>query len=177
LLYNIGASAIAMVTSGLFTNEGQISPVPSRMAMGAVFFALAVAGLRRGGATLHVAALLPLTAALMSVMLFRSRNQLIGAAGLAICAGVGLAGLRMVAPPPGWRHAARAALMVLIVLVLARKALDARQRVIDAAIDLNSSDPCESHLRQRPIGRDFAPIVKRHFDMPDPDCRQHTPAS
>jgi hypothetical protein len=175
MVYNAGASALAATMSGLFNGEGEISLVPHRIGISLVFIALGVLGLRRGDAVIRVAALLPLTTGVMNLMLYRPRNQLIGVAGLAICAGAGMAVLR-VREMPRWHPRLRAAAALLICLLLARKAYDARARVIEQVIDINGQEPCESGVLERRIGQQITPLIKRHYGLPNPDCRA-TPAA
>jgi hypothetical protein len=169
MLYNVVASTTAMFMSGLFSYEGQVQIVAYRVLIGVVFCALALIAVARKEPALRIAAVLPLAVGALSFMLFRPRNQLIGIAGVAILAGAGLSLLPFMRATQRHSGFARVALL-LISLLLAAKAIDARHEVLAKIFVANDGEPCRSSLRRRVIGRQFAPVVKLTFGMDDPYC-------
>ncbi len=166
MAYNVAAATTDLVVHGLVSEEGR--PVWARQRLltaGFVIVAMALA-MARGSAKVRMIALVIVANGLLGFMIFRERNQLVGVCAVGVVAGVGLAivceRLR------GWRAPVAAAVMILL---LASQASLARRLVAEASADLNRTEPCRWHLRDRPFAQPFITRVKTAYGMDDPLCR------
>jgi hypothetical protein len=171
MAYNATASTVAIALSGLFASDGTVNPSVARLMISLAFTAFAALGILRGPRIMGSVAMLPIATGVLSVMLFRPRNQLIGVAGIAILAGVGMASVRLRMMPPWLRAPALAAMAALIAVLLCGKAYLAETAVSQRVESLLMGNPCTDDNVERPfIGR-FVPMVRNAYALGDPECR------
>jgi hypothetical protein len=171
MAYNAAASTVAIAFSGLFAWDGSLNPSFARVMISLAFTGLAVLGMVRGPRVLGSVALLPIATGMLSVMLFRSRNQLIGLAGIAILAGVGIANMRLRMATERLRAPAIAAMTAVIIVLLCGKAYFARTEVTARVDSLRMGNPCTDDNIERPFVGKFVPMVREAYDLGDPGCR------
>lgn len=172
MAYNAGATVVGTLVPGLLGEEGALGIDRPRVVRALVVLGIAGLGWRAGGPVARLLLLVPLLNGALSFMLYRDRNQLIGAAAVAIAAGLGMA-LGAPAANPRLNLALRRAALGLVALVIAIRIADAHIGVRAVRDDLSiGREPCESSIRERPFGDEYVRLVKLHYGMEDPDCRR-----
>jgi hypothetical protein len=169
--YNAAASTVGTMLSGVFDSDGMIGINRPRLLIALVFAGFAAIGLLRGPAVLQSVALLPFATGALSVMLFRPRNLLIGVAGMAILAGVGMASVQLRLASARLRPQALAAMAAVILALLSAKASMATEAVAGSVDSLIARDPCDDENRERPFMASFVRVVRETYEFGDPDCR------
>lgn len=171
MTYNLVANAIGTAIQGLLDNEGTIFLDPARLGLGLALFALAVWGVTAGDRRLRLLALVPVFNAVLGIMTYRHRNQLVGMSALAVAVGVGLSLASTWPAPTLHRRAFRGVALALLLGLASWHLATTHQRVEDEVSDLLRNDPCQSRLRQWPYADRFAKRVKEAYGLDDPHCR------
>jgi hypothetical protein len=166
LAYNAFATLVNLPLLGLLSGAGQPIFAESRLATGLLFSALAVAALIKGPRVMRLIAAAAVANGLLSIMIYRDRNQLAGACALAILAGVGLRPALDALP-----RALRTALVAAIIGLIAAQAVLARALVIERGAIAAQVDPCRLEIMDRPFVPSFVTTLKRAYGRPDADCR------
>lgn len=166
MLYNIMATTLNLVVSGLFSEVGE--PVLARRSLivAAIVVVSGALALRRVTATTRSALLVIAFSGLLGAPVYHARNQLIGAAAALIIAGAGMA--VAAAAAPGWGR--RGALAIVLAALLLQASM-AQRAVAGQSDDVNHNDPCETEIyRELPWTRPFVRRVKQHYALSDPAC-------
>lgn len=159
LAYNAAATLVNLPLLGLLSGAGAPIFSESRLLAGFVLTALAIAALARGAHVGRLLALIVVANALISVMIYRDRNQLVGACAMAILAGVGWPiAMRMLSNRPA-RLAAAAALVAVIVV----QAALARELVGERAAIAAQVDPCRLDIMERDFVPAYAARLKSDY--------------
>lgn len=168
--YNVVAGLIGIVFPGLLSGIGRLRVDPPLLAASIVWSLLAVIGWTKAPRrTLPMLGLVVFNAVL-SFMVYRSRNTVFGMMGLYVSAGVGVSCLLALAA----RRAAARLLMLAAFAVglwwVGNQAFRAKQMVQAEVTDMLATDPC--HVLVNPERYDRAVIegLKRKYNMSDPDC-------
>lgn len=173
MIYNVAATAFGTLIPGLLGETGAYNLRPVLLVFGGTIFCLAAIGVARGPRFLGLLALVPFTNAVLSFMLFRPRNQLIGTCAVAIAFGVGLAHSRRLLEGFGsvrlLRMSLAAAGAFVLTLQMARSHTQTRVEVAR----LRAEEPCASSVRERPFGNAFVARVKAQFGLADANCRSY----
>jgi hypothetical protein len=104
----------------------------------------------------------------LSVMIYRDRNQLAGACALAILAGVGLRPVFDALSP----RVLRTGLIATIVALIAAQAVLARALVVERGAIAAQIEPCGLEIMNRAFVPPFVASLKRAYGLDDPDCRR-----
>lgn len=169
MAYNVAAGTLGTMIPHLFDDEGMIAIDYSGAALSSTVLLAAVVGAVRGPRVVRMFLFLVVTTGLLSFLLYRTRNQLIGAAGIAICCGVGLSLLLRAGER---RVPALSAIVAPLVAVafLGWNAYHLRLQIAAVVAEVQSSDPCAAAVRHRDFGSRFIPLVKRAYRLPDSEC-------
>jgi hypothetical protein len=173
MAWNVVATLTGSLISGVFDDMGALTQ--SRLAMLASLPLLAAAAVAWGrrDRTARVAWWLVAGNALLSLMLYRTRNHPVAVIGLAVSGGVGLAYLL----EPGASRARRAAgqmLAAVMILVALRHAVTFHRDVEQHRQEVASRRPCREVGRLARIDMAFATRMQVHFAGTSDGC---TPAT
>ena len=189
-LWNIGATGLGTALPTLFTNAGswqpdaQYSSGLAEVAFVAVLLFAIVGWLARPRLTLPLLALI-VGNALMSFYLFRTRNQVMGMAGLYASAGVGLTWFGVHLRVAVTDRRVQAGVMVVatafVALWLGVRIGDQRETLepIVAESIQRGASLCEQASWTPPpphtirIDPDTVRALKHAYDLPDPDCTSY----
>lgn len=172
MAYNAIATTVGIPLPGLFDDLGMVD-VRVRL-LGASAFLLLIAAF---GVLSHPAVRLMVMIAIangvLSFMIYRGRNQLIGVCAMGIAIGVGLALLK--AAMANWKVAQLFCVStVIVVAVLGRNPRATAIEVGRVIKTLQSEKPCESDLRMRAFADRLRPIVNPTHGLEDPTCLNST---
>jgi hypothetical protein len=166
LAYNAGATLVNLPLLGLLSGTGAPIVAESRLVTGVVLTGLAVVAVTKGPRTSGMLAVVVLANALLSVMIYRDRNQLVGACAMAILAGVGWP---LVARTMSNRLA-RVALAAALVGLIAAQAALSRALVIERAAIAAQIDPCRLEIMERDFVPPYAARLKSQYRATDASC-------
>jgi hypothetical protein len=168
--YNVAATGIGSLLPGLFFDDGTVSISARWLLISGVLLAVGVIGWTRGPALNRIGLLIVAFNTVLSVLLYRPRNQAIAVCALGISTGVGL--------PIVWSkfervissRAARAAIMALFLAGLATRVLVMRTLVADRVEMSRHPDACGPDIPD--LDRAFMERVWRLYNLPMPEvCR------
>ncbi len=163
LVYNVAATLIGSIVPGLFTADGVIAVSGFRLSVGVFSATLAVIGWWRGPHPVRLSLAVLIAVSLLSVMLYRDRNQFLSVFVVAIALGSGVSWVCHTVP---WM---KPALVGALALVLAGQSVRTYRFVEAESIALMRADPCESgNGSQRDL--DFAIRLKQHLGMSNATC-------
>ena len=170
--YNSGATLVGTPMPWLFTWTGapvwpefnSWVPVLDILALG-----LALIGtIRAHRQTLPLLSLV-LFQALLSFMLYRDRNHLVGAAGLYAAAGIGLAMLLNDLRGTRAARGVAAAMVALLLVVLALNARSLARRLDEERKDAMKIDPCR-WVKDPLVNAETIHRMKLRYGLNNPDC-------
>jgi hypothetical protein len=169
-LYNVVASGIGILLPGLLASNGRLSVSPVLVAGSLIWLFLAVVGWRRLlNKTLPMLLLIAFNA-LLSYLVYRSRNQIVGALGLYASAGVGLAYLLSWAK----RQRVNRSLLLLGGFLLigwtGAQAVQTRQTFDREVATMLRQDPCTALDDPMRYDRELVQHIKHRYGMSNPDC-------
>jgi hypothetical protein len=168
LAYNAAATLTNLPLLGLLSGTGQPIFAESRLLTGVLFSALAIVALIKGPRTTRMILLIATANGVLSVMIYRDRNQLAGACALAILAGVGLRPVFDALSP----RVLRTGLIATIVALIAAQAVLARALVVERGAIAAQIEPCGLEIMNRAFVPPFVASLKRAYGLDDPDCRR-----
>jgi hypothetical protein len=176
-LYNVLATLVGTVWPSLFNGVGAWrQPAFRTLVVPTIVGAMAILGVARRPRVAGPLISLVLLNALLSFMLYRTRNQLVGMAGLYTAGGIGLSELLQLGRVRLRRWswiAGPAALAVVFSWMVWHAATDGRQRVDSYRALVSGIDPC-THARQSPqiVKPDVVARIKRVYGLSDPGCER-----
>jgi hypothetical protein len=170
LVYNVAATALGTASPSLFTEEGMIEIYRWDLLIGLAFLLPAAVAVVAGAPYARLIAFVPIGNALLSFMVFRDRNQLIGAAAIAILTALGLARLQQTLGRATLARVVGPIALALGLAYLGREAMHTHRLTTRESASLKDQEPCESAIRDRPFGDRFVTKVKTRYGMTDPEC-------
>lgn len=174
MAYNVMATALAIPLPGMFDDSGMIYLNIARLRVWVALAAAAMVGILLGGPRLRLLALLPVCNALLSFVVYRERNQLIGACAMAVAMGVGFSlwSRMRILSSSKLKPLLHAAALAVLVFLLHKQIIATRQVLVDEYADVDM-DPCHSlDVRGRSFGDDFIAKVKNRYAMENPHCAE-----
>lgn len=175
LLYNIAATFVGTFLPGLFNGDGKLTDFagisPRYFFYSACFAVFALYSVLRPPYEARLAILLVACNALLSFLLFRHRNHMVGEVGLYIASGIGLAQVLQLCEGARWRRALRFAILAGLALLIA--ALSYRTEIALAAAyeRLRMANFCESVASNRGIDQRLAREIAAKFRPWVPPCQ------
>jgi hypothetical protein len=166
--YNIGASFVGTLFPGLFGGYGALKPSLQEILMvNSPIFLLALVGwIKSPRNTLPFLGLIFL-GAILSFVLYRERNQLVGMLGVYMTAGIGLAYLLS---SDIYRHyLIKWVIMAILFTILILQILSVVNGNINYYEGTKSLDPCVS-IGTYHVNPDIVYQLKEKYNMSDPKC-------
>ena len=170
MAYNVVTTGVGIPLPGFFDFNGAIDIYQWEVAIRGVLLVPALVAVAGNLPQARLIALVPICNALLSLMVFRARNQLIGATALAVVMGIGLAYLQAQSRDREWGGFVRALAMASFLALLARDAQRTNIVIGDRSTELLEDEPCASYVRDLPYGPRFVTMVKSRFGLDDPHC-------
>ena len=168
-VYNVIATAVGSVLPGVFAAFGQVAVSVRWLAMSVLVFLLAVWGWTKGPPPVRLGLLIIGFNALLSVALYRSRNQAAPLCAVAIAAGCGgqlaLSALGRLAPS----RLTQCLVGALLLTVVSVRGLVVRELVTNRAVVSSRPDACAQGV-PRPDAR-FMQRVWQTYHLLLPECR------
>jgi hypothetical protein len=171
-VYNVAATFVGILSPGFFASNGRVNIDPAQLAVSLIWLLLAVVGWTKTPRLTRVMLLLICFNALLSYVVYRSRDQIIGMMGLYATAGVGLGYAWSFIRPrmgPQWLPLAAAAFVFWLPL---QQALVVRQLFEREVAAMLRQDPCASLANPARYDRQLVQQIKRQYGMSNPDCGQ-----
>lgn len=178
-LYNVGASFLGTFFPQLFSGDGVWLREPLRNFVPPVFVSAlaAVGAVRKPRAALPLLSLVAANA-ILSFMVYRTRNQVVGMAGLYAAAGVGLWSLAPLARERlrDWCVPVAAASLVVALGWMTWHAAHTDFALVGSYRNITDGlDPCESLRRYtRNVDRRVVVQIKTNYGLSNPSCA-HVP--
>jgi hypothetical protein len=166
MAYNAAATIVNLPLLGLLSGSGQPIFAESRLVTGVLCTGLAIFAVAKRRGMPRMLLLIPLANGLLSVMIYRDRNQLAGACALAILAGIGLdLALQFRLP-----RLVRTAMLAAIIALVAAQAGLARALVAERQAIASQVEPCRLEIMDRPFVPPYVASLKTIYGLPDPQC-------
>ena len=170
LTYNAAATLVNLPLLGLLSGSGAPIFAESRLVTGVVFTALAMLACSKGPRLSAMIAIMVIANAALSVMIYRDRNQLVGACALAMLAGMGLPLANSILS----NRVARLALAAVIVALIGAQAALARALVVERGAIAAQIDPCRLEIMERDFVPPYVARLTAQYRPASPHCdRRH----
>jgi hypothetical protein len=166
LAYNAAATLVNLPLLGLLSGTGAPIFAESRLVTGVVLTALALVAVAKGPRTAWMLALTVAANALLSVMIYRDRNQLVGACAMAILAGLGWPIVMRMWP----NRLARVAMAAALITLIAVQAVLSRALVVERAALAGQIDPCGLEIMERDFVPAYAARLKSAYRTNQAGC-------
>lgn len=168
--YNVAASVVGTIVPGVVNEDGMLYQDRWRLLRSLGLLTLALAGLRYGGTPLQALAVLIASNGILSFMLYRERNVLIGVCAVAVALGVGIAMLPRHVNRQWFMPALRITIILFFGFVLWCRRAEAVVQSQKARLDYSGLDGCISPLQSDSFSAGFAPVLNNHYGIGHERC-------
>jgi len=172
MAYNVGATAVGSLVRGLLDSDGRPGLSCVSLGLSLVWGAVLAAGWRHDRRAVRFGLSLAGTNALLSVLLYQPRNQVVAVCGIGVAAGAGVAAL--LAGPAGRRRWSRGALLAAVAGLLCLQASRTRTELESEVDALMRQSPC-SALAEQPALEPFVDRLDDAYDLPACDPAPNVP--
>jgi hypothetical protein len=143
-IYNVAATFLGILSPGLFASNGRLNIDPTLLAGSLIWLFLAVVGWTKAPRRTRLMLFLICFNAVLSYVVYRSRDQIIGMIGLYATAGVGLGYVLSWIRPRVGRQWLAAALVALLFWLPLQQAVEVRHLFEREVTAMLRQDPCTS---------------------------------
>jgi hypothetical protein len=167
-VYNVFATGLGTLLSGLFGNHGIISVSPKRLTMSFMLLPIAVLGWVKGPKPCRVGLLVVVLNTLQSFLLYRARNHVVGVCALGVAIGTGMPiAANALRAATRSRYATQLAYAAFLGLLLLRG--DSTRTMVAARVEESSTpDECLPGVPQP--DRRFIRRVWHQYGLTLPPC-------